>query len=235
MGRIVSGLLLVVLGATFTRMTLTGVHASYVKDSFGWAILAAAALAFALGTHQVLATGTAEVHHPRIGLLFLIPLAAILIVEPGPLGAYAAGRAISFSETAGADNILLRYADLPDPVDGAIELPLPAAYSRAADGEAGDLEGRRVRLEGFITRRDGQLQLSRMVISCCAADATAAHIALGNSDTVGGPWPDDTWLQIEATFEGELLDGTGTPSGWDIPVFTLNRAEPIPQPRNPYS
>lgn len=105
----------------------------------------AAAALVVLGGYHALRDAIDEHRSPWIGLLLVLPLLTLVVVAPGPLGAYAAARASTIAPAPPSG----LFAPLPEPIDGAVELRLREFISRARYGGGESLTGR-VRLLGFV-------------------------------------------------------------------------------------
>lgn len=136
-------------------------------------------------------------HGHRVAWLLLLPVFAIFLVAPPALGSYAADR-----ETV---------ARVPPPAASGDFPPLPAGdpvpvrldeYEARAVWDAGrTLTGRRVALIGFVTLRpSGGYYLTRIVITCCAADATAARVLV--TGAAASSFGKDTWLEVVGHYTG---------------------------------
>ena len=160
-------------------------------------------------------------HGPRIAWLLVLPVLTIFLVAPPPLGSYAASTdAVSVTQPAAS------LPPLPpgDPVDVAVV----DYVIRAVWDDAETLKGRTVRMTGFVTPKAGTdaWYLTRMQLSCCAADAQPYLI-----ETVGAPpFAADTWVQVT----GSWVPGGGTQRDDAIPRLKVDDVVPVPQPENPY-
>jgi uncharacterized repeat protein (TIGR03943 family) len=160
--------------------------------------------------------------------MLALPFAAVILVTPAPLASFAASRqearAPAPSDTASD------WPPLASPVDGAYEMDLSEFVGRAAyDGER-QLEGRTVRLTGFVSPPEdgaGQFTLTRFQIACCAGDGYPIKVAV---DGLEQPVPStDTWLVVEGVWDP--ASGDEQP---DIPVLDATTIREIPQPSDPY-
>ena len=161
---------------------------------------------------------------PRIAWLLTLPALALLLFPPPALGSYSAEREAAQRAAQGVG----AFPALPagDPV----ELTLGAFGSRAIYDSGHSLKGRTVRMTGFVTHGDdGTWYLTRLSVTCCAADATTSKVEVrGAAD--GAP-PVDTWVTVTGTWhpEGEL----GTDSAWP-PVVDAGTVRRVRQPADPY-
>jgi uncharacterized repeat protein (TIGR03943 family) len=166
---------------------------------------------------------------PRIGILVLVPILALLLVAPEPLGSYAANR-------GGANRVAAPVLELPplaEPVDGAVPMTIGDTVVRALYEPNGPLLGTPVRMIGFVSSDDDQAgyRLSRFSVSCCAADASVRQVLVaGGSDLL----EDDTWVEVIARFEGTVVDPDGDGGAVGVPVLELLSERPIERPASPY-
>jgi putative membrane protein len=160
---------------------------------------------------------------PRISWLLVLPLLALILVAPPALGSYSAMR------TGTALQAPFGYAKLPagDPVP----LGLVDYASRAAYGHGRSLDGRQVKITGFVALDSaGVPYLVRMALNCCAADAQPVKIGLsGRIPPVLRP---DTWLEVTGRYTPKR---TKDPvNGGLIPYLDVSSARPVPTPHDPY-
>lgn len=167
---------------------------------------------------------------PRVAWLLVAPLLALLLIAPPPLGAYAAGRQ-SLRPPEAAQTT---YPPLPDPVDGTVELGVSEFVFRALYDPDASLEGEDVRLTGFVTPNEdlpaGSYHLSRFILSCCAADATALNVEVVGDDL---PRESDTWLEVTGRWEPRAGTTPGDP-GTEPPILVVESIAEIPAPAQPY-
>jgi Predicted membrane protein len=91
----------------------------------------------------------------------------------------------------------------------------------------GTLGGREVTLTGFAVRRGAAVDLARLTISCCAADARPSVVRLtGGLDGVA----EDTWLRVRGT----VRPGSATEATGRVPVMAVSAVEIVPAPTDPY-
>jgi uncharacterized repeat protein (TIGR03943 family) len=161
---------------------------------------------------------------PRVAWLLTLPALALLLFPPPALGSYSAGREAAQQAAQGVGT----FPALPagDPV----ELTLGEFGSRAIYDSGRSLKGRTVRMTGFVTHGDdGTWYVTRLLVSCCAADATTSKVEVrGAAD--GAP-PVDTWITVTGTWhpKGEL----GTDGAWP-PVVDASAVRRVTEPADPY-
>lgn len=152
----------------------------------------------------------------------LVPIVAVLAVPGAELGALAVSRkAAGAGATAGLIAPPQRNEGRP-PSFIDIHFANESEESAAALGIS---DGTEVTLVGFVSaHRDtqGELDLTRFYVSCCAADAIPYSVTVATAG--GGDYPINSWLKVT----GELVYGS-----------TEYRLEPrsidlIEEPENPY-
>ena len=166
---------------------------------------------------------------PRVAWLLTLPLLALLLIAPPPLGAFAAGRQADAPTSAAAT-----FPALPGEKNGAVELTVSDYVYRALYDKQKSLDGKRVRLSGFVTaakaQDDAAFRLTRFQLSCCAADGQAINIAVKTDEAAP---PVEQWLQIEGTWvprEGHKVGQlTMLP-----PLLEASSITPIEAPKQPY-
>jgi uncharacterized repeat protein (TIGR03943 family) len=250
--REVQAILLVLLGSAVLRISLfSDTYLRYVRAALRPYLVAAGALVVLLGVLTAVAalrgrpedahtedgqtgdghperghTGEhghghahSHAHGPRIAWLLALPAVVILLVAPPALGSYTAQRAgnnVAKPDTA--------TGFPPLPAGDPLALPLAEFDVRAAWDTSRPLLGRQVKLLGFVTpKAGGGWYVTRLVISCCAADAqTYKAEILGAAMPPAGSWV--------------TVTGSWQPTGDASAAPALNAAHvvPVPQPRDPY-
>jgi uncharacterized repeat protein (TIGR03943 family) len=161
---------------------------------------------------------------PRVAWLLFLPVLALLLYAPPALGSYTAAR-----ET---DNAVARVAEF-DPLPEADPAPLALSgfIARVQQDRDRSLAGRTVLMTGFVTPakdRAGTWYLTRLVVSCCAADSRSLRVRVH-----GAPAPPaDTWVTVTGTWHpggGGALGTATAPVAVD--ARTVRRVE---EPVNPY-
>ncbi|GAA2301531.1 hypothetical protein GCM10010234_50570 [Streptomyces hawaiiensis] len=159
---------------------------------------------------------------PRVAWFLTLPALALLLFPPPALGSYSAEREAGRR----ADQGVGTFPALPS--GNPVDLALGEFGSRAVYDSGRSLTGRTVRLTGFVTRDDdGTWYVTRLLVSCCAADATAAKAEVRGAQAP----PVDTWVTVTGTWhpEGEL----GSAAAWP-PVLDAGSVRQVPQPDDPY-
>ncbi|WP_369260716.1 TIGR03943 family protein [Streptomyces sp. R35] len=159
---------------------------------------------------------------PRIAWLLAVPAAALLLFPPPALGSYSAEREAAQRAAQGVGT----FPALPS--GNPVELTLGQFTSRAIYDSGRSLSGRTVRMTGFVTRGDnGTWYLARLLITCCAADASTYKIRIKGADAP----VNDTWVTVTGTWhpKGKL----GSEEAWP-PVLDATAVKTVKQPDNPY-
>jgi len=238
------GALLLAVGGVALRLGLTGEALSYVKAGLQPLLVISGVLLVVLGGVAVVkAFGTTaggapdhgdhdgddhgHAHGTRVAWLLVLPLLALLLVAPPPLGQFAAAR----QSTTPIVSTRTTYQPLPAEVDGAVPLAVGDFVLRALYDEERSVDGRPVRLVGFVSDTDqpGGFLLSRFLLNCCAADARAVSV-LALSPEVPAL---DSWVEVVGTYEPRPEADPGTPST-EPPRLRVTSVTPVEQPDAPY-
>ncbi|WP_109527536.1 MULTISPECIES: TIGR03943 family putative permease subunit [Nocardia] len=233
MRRETQNLLLLLLGGVVLRVTLDGTYLRYVKaglapfllvSGFGIVTLAVVAIVGDIGGRHAgeHAHGTG-----RAPWLLLAPVAVLLLVVPPALGANAAGSTAP---------VRLRIAEEPEtwpfpplPPGEAPALPLTGLVDRALFDSARSLDDREVTVSGFVLAAehgDG-IDLARVVITCCVADARYIRVHLAG---ITEPLAEDSWLEVRGTVATASIHGDPEPT----PTMTVTEYRRIERPENSY-
>ncbi len=233
MSRETENALLLLVGVSTVMITAGGAYARYVKPSLQPWLLAAGIVLALLALVSIVRdirrgpAGAADEHHghrPGMAWLLLVPIALLAIVVPPAIGPQTAR-----PQTQEVSNSAARRPFPPLPDGRAPELSLPDLLIRLAQDSAGTLNGRLVTVTGFTMRDGDRVDLGRVVIICCAADAQLARIDLtGPAAGAAAHLPDGAWIRVE----GKAFAAPGTSSH---ATFAVDRVEQIPQPKNTYS
>ena len=241
------GALLLAVGGIAVRLGFSDAALNYVKPRIQPLLLVAGVFLLILGGLTVLRAfrgkpdeldlhghadhghGHQPGHGPAVAWLLTLPLLALLLIAPPPLGAFAASRQSDRPLT----NTGAAFEPLPEPTNGAVELKMSEYVFRALYDENTSLEGQTVRLTGFVTPAedpDAAFQLTRFILACCAADGQAINVAVHTDQPALAT---DTWLEIEGVWKpvpghkiGEIADVP--------PILEASSIREIPQPSQPY-
>ena len=242
MRRETQNVLLVLLGGAILKIAINGQYLRYVKPSLQPWLILGGLVTVALATIGIVrdiraGSGSQDAgavdaahdhdHGSRSPWLLLLPVLAIFLVAPPALGADKVARSGDRPAISQPGSSGIRYQELP-----AGEVPLltmSETVTRAIWDESGTLNGRQIRLVGFVVRMpDGSMSLARLVIGCCAADAQPVRVRI-DGDSLRG-YPDDTWLEVR----GEVVPGSATEAEAFVPRFTVASAHKVPAPEDPY-
>jgi uncharacterized repeat protein (TIGR03943 family) len=162
-------------------------------------------------------------HSPRVAWLLALPALALLLFPPPALGSYSAGREAAQRAAQGVGTFPALASGDP------VELTLAEFSSRAIYDSGRSLKDRTVRMTGFVTHgEDGTWYVTRLYVTCCAADATAGRVEVRGG---GDAPPVDTWVTVTGTWhpKGRL----GSDAAWPA-VLDLTSVERVKQPADPY-
>jgi uncharacterized repeat protein (TIGR03943 family) len=236
MSRGTQNLVLLLVGLSTAVMLVKGTYLNYVKPGLLPWLIAAAAVLVVLGLVAVvrdLRQAAAEPdhdehghrHQPWLAWLLLIPIAMVAFVVPPPLDARGASPQAAVSTPH-------RRPFPPLPPGPAPVMSLPETVMRAAADSTNSLDGRSITLTGFTLHHTKGVDLGRVVIVCCAADAQLARIHLiGPGAAAATGFPDDTWLQIL----GEIVPGSAQAVDGFIPTMSVASVTRIDKPANTYA
>lgn len=219
---------LLLLGGVLLRIALDGTYLRYVRPGHLGPLVGAGAVMVLLagaalwrerrGPGDGHRHGPAERHAPW---LLLLPVLALALVAPPALGADAVARSVAGNSLTATDALG------PLPVDGPVALGVGEVVTRAVAGPGGGLDGREVVVTGFVVRRGAAVELARMRIACCAADARPLRLHLVGD--VGAPAP-DTWLRVR----GRLAPGSATAASRFVPTLVVAGVDVVAAPGDPY-
>lgn len=242
------GALLLAVGGITIRLGVTDAALAYVKPGIQPLLTVAGIFLVVIGVLTVMRAfrgqpdeldlhghaddghGHQPGHGPAVAWLLTLPLLALLLIAPPPLGAFAASRQSDRPLPSSAAS----FGALPEPTaDGAIPLKLSEYSFRALYDEERSLDGKTVRLTGFVTKSTEPgvaFQLTRFMLACCAADGQAVNVAIRTDQPAP---PVDTWLEIDGTWvqrEGHQLGEVS----YDPALLEASAVRPIAQPAQPY-
>lgn len=250
MRRDTQNVLLVLLGGALLKISFTGTYLRYVKPAHQWLLIVAGVVMVTLAAVSIgrdlfgrRAAGPGpdhdsdhdsdhepehgHSHSARSAWLLVLPVLAVFLVAPPALGSDSVQRA---ARTVPADDGTELFPALP--AAAVVPLGLSEFSERAAWDRGGSLDGRRIRLTGFVVHRPGAVYLARIAIGCCAADAYPVKVELRDgavpADLTGHP--DDSWVDAVV----ELVPGSATRDRDYVPAATLRSVTPVPAPEDPY-
>ncbi|HTY26515.1 MAG TPA: TIGR03943 family protein [Mycobacterium sp.] len=230
---------LLVVGISIVMVTITGEFTRYVKPGLLPWLVASAVLLIGLALLAML--GDIRRGGPRIGdevddhghvhsrsrgivWLLVLPIVALCFITPPPLRPSAAAPSVT-----SVSNDVLNRAFPPLPPGRAPELSLPEVLMREAQDTTGSLKNRPITVTGFVLNEAQGVDLGRVVIICCAADAQLARIHLGGPAAAQATGlPDNTWIRVE----GEVPPRQ--PNSPKIPTLRATAVTRIDAPANPY-
>ncbi len=243
MRRETQNVLLVLLGGALCKIAWNGDYLRYVKPSLLPFLVTAGVVILALGLISIVRDiraarvpaghaghhgadhdGGDHDHAGRSPWLLVLPVLAILLIAPPALGADVVARSAPVAPQRSS-------VDFPPlPAGPAPALRVSDFVTRAVWDDAGTLNGRQVRLLGFVVHDEqGATYLGRLVIACCAADATPLQVHLVGRSGLAS-LPQDSWFEVR----GQLVPGSAKPGSRYTPTFTVSDLRPVPAPSEPY-
>jgi uncharacterized repeat protein (TIGR03943 family) len=228
--------MLALVGAMALWLGLTDAALAYVRGTLRPSLVASGVVLLVLAGSALRGREPAPDGHghdhgaPRSGWLLALPVLVLLLAAPPALGSFAAGRQAGSVSAAGgeADGV---FPSLPEPVGGAVPLPVSEFVSRALYDKDRTMAGARVRLLGFAAPgNDGGYLLTRWNLFCCAADGQAYQLEV-RGDRV--PRQPDQWLVVEGRWLPQPAHDGIAPSGVR-PVLQADSVTPVRPPADPY-
>lgn len=236
-----ANILLVLVGGALLKITMNGTYLRYVKPTAKPWVLVAGVVMIVLAVGSIagdIRAGRAgrrtqdheqdhdhgHQHGSRSVLLLVLPVLAIFLIAPPALGADSVTRADSRSAVAPVEQASFP----PLPAGRAVPIGLSDFITRSVWDSTNSLTDRTVRLTGFVVHDNGALYLARLVISCCAADATPMKVALAGGAAGGAA--DNQWLEVT----GVLRPGSATQANGYTPTVSVVSVTEIPAPADPY-
>ena len=222
---------LLLVGVSLVMVTVTGAYTRYVKPAMLPWLAASAAILIALALTAIvrdIRAGTAQgdgghTHRGGIVWLLTVPIVLLIFIVPPALSA----RAASPLTTTNA----VQRPFPPLPPGRAPDVSLPEVLMRIATDSTGELNGRPITVTGFTLRDGNRVDLAKIVIICCAADAQLARLHLsGPASVTAAALPDNTWVRVEGTVPaGQTYSGTSS-----IPTLDGSSLVRIDPPANTY-
>ncbi|WP_030751493.1 TIGR03943 family protein [Streptomyces sp. NRRL S-31] len=233
--------LLVLTGIGLLRVALfTDLYLRYVKEGMRPLLIASGVLLILLGVADAVAHGRRRGrddhtdhggghdhghHHSgasRAAWLLFLPALSMLLYAPPALGAYTASREPTKAIT---------HQDDFDPLPATSPLPMTLSdfIRRVQQDHTRAIKDRTVRMTGFVTsgKRGGGWYLTRIIISCCAADAQSVTVRIYGATAPAA----DTWVAVTGTWHPGGALGTGSaPAALDA-----RAVEKVAKPANSYT
>jgi uncharacterized repeat protein (TIGR03943 family) len=226
MNRQVQAVVLFLVGGAVLRAGLTDLYLRYVKHGLRPLLIAAGVLLVVVAAATLWAEARRHHDHggPAVAWLLILPVLGLLLVAPPALGSYAAER---------AGTALTRTSDdfVPLPAGDPVAITVLDYASRAVYDQGRSLDRRRVALSGFlIGAPHGGWYLTRMILTCCAADARPIKVGLAGAVPDG--LREDGWLRVTGRYTDEVDKDPA--NGETIPFLQVEDAEPIAPPAEQY-
>jgi uncharacterized repeat protein (TIGR03943 family) len=225
---------LMLVGISIAMIAATGAFIRYVKPGLLPWLIASAVLLIALALVAIVgdirrggARGHGEGHSHRTGIAWLlaVPILVLIFVTPPALRPSAAAPSLTA-------NGVRNQSYPPLPPGGAPELSLPEVLMREAHDSTGSLTNRTITVTGFVLNEAQGVDLGRIVIICCAADAQLGRIHLrGPAAAQAAGLADNTWLRVE----GQVIPAVRQPNSAPIPTLQATAVTRIDAPANPYA
>lgn len=231
MRRETQNILLILLGGALLKISFSGLYLRYVKEGLLPLLIASGVIMIVLALFAIVRDfrrGKPEEddhehsHSSRSTWLMLLPVLAVFLISPPALGGDVVGSNADTNQTQRSRNLL---GELPS--GDVIPLSMTEFITRTAWDESGTLDGRRVRLTGFLTRAEGDTFVARIAISCCAADARPLKVKLaGDVPSL----PDEQWVEVT----GQVVPKSASEKTSWVPTFTVESFNPVAEPVEPY-
>lgn len=233
MRRETQNILLVLLGGALLKISFSGLYLRYVQKGLLPLLIAAGAIMIGLALFAIIRDiragkaaaaedGHGHSHSSRSTWLMLLPVLAVFLISPPALGGDVVSSAADTNQTQRSRNLL---GELPS--GDVIPLSMTEFVTRTAWDESGTLDGRKVKLTGFLTRAEGNTFVARLAISCCAADARPLKVKLaGDVPSL----PDEQWVEVT----GQVVPKSANEQNSWVPSFTVESSTSVPQPVEPY-
>ncbi|OBJ46307.1 TIGR03943 family putative permease subunit [Mycobacterium colombiense] len=242
MSREAENTVLLLVGISIAMITASGVFTRYVKPGLlPWLIVSAVAL---IGLALVAIVGdirrggprTSEAEadhghgHPhRTGIVWMLVVAVLVLMFVAPPALRPSAAAPSVTSVS---NDVLNKAFPPLPPGPAPDVSLPEVLMREAHDTTGSLTNRSISVTGFVLNEAQGVDLGRVVIICCAADAQLARIHLRGPAAGGAAGlPDNTWIRVQ----GQVIPAPRQPNSPAIPTLQATAVTRIDAPPNPYA
>lgn len=238
MRRETQNILVVLLGGALLKISFTDIHLRYVRPQHQWLLILAGLVMLALAAVAIVrdvrgeraadAEGHEHDHSVRSAWLLVLPVLAVFLIAPPALGSDSVQRAAESAprQGASAEDGMELFPALPKA--DVVALQLSDFTERAAWDSGGSLNGRAVRLTGFVVHEGRDSYVARIAIACCAADAYPVKIRLIGADL--SRFADDSWIEAVV----EVRPNTATEANNYVPSATVRTVRPVREPADPY-
>ena len=238
MSRETENIVLLLVGISIAVISVSGAFTRYVKPGLLPWLAASALLLIVLALFAIIGdvrrggrrpSECSDAHSHRTGIVWLlvVPILVLIVVSPPALRPSAAAPSVP----AVSHVVLNRFPFAPLPSGNAPEVSLPEVRQREVQDSTGSLNNRLITVTGFVLNEAQGVDLGRIVIICCAADAQLARIHLrGPAAPNAAGLPDNTWLRVE----GQVRPLAGQPNYLMIPTLEATKITRIDTPANPY-
>jgi uncharacterized repeat protein (TIGR03943 family) len=216
------GTFVALTGAVCLRLTITGEYLRYVNPWMRWPLLATALVLLAVGFRLLWRTKRVAHHErgPRSAWLMALPILAVFVISPPALGAYAAER----SAVGVATDRDYKA------ITGQTVVPMTLGEFQSRGQWDDTLVGFKLALTGFVTYdKDGNWYVTRLAISCCAADAVAYRARVEGSDLAAPA--ENSWVRVTGTWR---RPSTTQVPRLEPPILDAQETVATPAPANPY-
>lgn len=157
---------------------------------------------------------------PKVAWLLLLPALSLLFWAPPALGAFTASRE--------APKVIAEEDHFgPLPATSPLPMTLTDFTQRVQQDREQAIKGRTVRLTGFVTPAGDGWYLTRLMLSCCAADAQSIRVRVHGAQAP----PADRWVTLTGTWHPAGTLGTKSAQA-GLDARTVER---IPKPTNGYT
>ena len=244
MDRLIAHLLLVLLGGTVLRVSLTDAYLAYVQPGFRPLLVGAGAVLLVIGViglvldrprgapvREPVADPPDHDHVPWSSWLLVLPVAVLLLVAPPALGVFTVERQSQPLAAVPAGELREQESDAGSApgLELVRNMSMLEYGQRALADDPGTLATGLVRLQGFVVPRgeDGWY-LARIRINCCAADAVPVSVVVdGDREGVAA----GEWVEVVGSWSPSV---SHPEDGYPEPVIEARSVPPVPAPANPY-
>lgn len=247
------GLLLLLVGGVLAKIVADGTYLRYVRPGFAPILLVAGLVIVALAMVALVrqfreatlgregespeegaavpAQGEPGSHAPsRSAWLLFVPALVILLIAPPALGSDA----LEGGASRTAPPVAASRAGAPLPPGEAPALAVSDLVARVAADPTGPAVARDVTLVGFLAPARPPVpgtDLARLLITCCAADASPVRVHLVGAPVPVAPAPEqDLWVRVR----GSVVSGTGTRADGFVPTLRVTGMDLVTPPSSVY-